>query len=247
MNDKENLLREFIELKDYNSINDFLIEISRSANEKDLTFVDILMNVPDLELRKSYILNLVYYFGVLGKNTILDAKYIIFMKNAYFQSDRWVRNEILSSILNFIHKIKPDEDIFNVIRNAISDEYQPIKLNAIRILDQIDIFPEDILVRVILSLKSNDSEIIPYSIRVIKKSIKSNQILINLLEKLNQLSPNVDLMLVRNVLTTLYESVIELERFREDLLKSTLIDDYKQKFLNEIKIMQKILIEGRNR
>ena len=245
MNGKEKCLRNFIELKDYNSINDFLIEISKSPNEKDLTYIDTLMNVRDLELRENYILNLVYYLGELGKRVILDAKYIIFMNNVYFQSDRWVRNEILSSILKFIHKIKPSESIFN--RNAISDEYQPIKLNAIRILDQIDIFPEDILIRVILSLKSNDSEIIPFSTQVIRKNIKSNQNLIILLEKLKDIDPSVELTLIRNLLTNLYESVMELERFREDLLKSNLSEDYKNKFLNEIKIMQKILLEGSDR
>ena len=247
MNGKEKCLRNFIELKDYNSINDFLIEISKSPNEKDLTYIDTLMNVRNLELRENYILNLVYYLGELGKRVILDAKYIIFMNNVYFQSDRWVRNEILSSILKFIHKIKPSEDIFNIIINAISDEYQPIKLNAIRILDQIDIFPEDILIRVILSLKSNDSEIIPFSTQVIRKNIKSNQNLIILLEKLKDIDPSVELTLIRNLLTNLYESVMELERFREDLLKSNLSEDYKNKFLNEIKIMQKILLEGSDR
>ena len=170
MNDKR--LKEFIELKDYSSINDFLIEISRSPKEDDLIFIDTLRNNLDLDLRKNYILNLVYYLGELGMRTILDVKYIIFMNNVYFQSDRWVRNEILSSILKFITKIIPSEDIFIIIRNAISDEYPPIRLNAIKILDQIDIIPEDILIRVILSLKSNDSEMIPYITRVIRKNIK---------------------------------------------------------------------------
>ena len=245
MNDKR--LKEFIELKDYSSINDFLIEISRSPKEDDLIFIDTLRNNLDLDLRKNYILNLVYYLGELGMRTILDVKYIIFMNNVYFQSDRWVRNEILSSILKFITKIIPSEDIFIIIRNAISDEYPPIRLNAIKILDQIDIIPEDILIRVILSLKSIDSETIPYSTRVIKKNIKSNQTLFVLLEKLNDISPNVELRLIRTLLIILFESVMELERFREDLLKSNLSEDYKHKFLNEIKIMQKILLERKDR
>jgi hypothetical protein len=247
MNERNNTLRDYIELKDYNSINDFLIESSKSPNAKDLKYIDILLNVPDLEFRKNYILNLVFYLGELGKSTILDEKYVIFMKNIYFQSDRWVRNEILTTILKFMLKTKLNEDIFTIIRNAITDEYLEIKLNAIRIINQVDNIPEDIALRVLLNFGSNNSELISYSSRIIKKNVKSNQILINLLKKLYDINPNLEIGLIRNLLINLFESVLELEHFREDLSESELAERFKQKFLNEIKIMQKILLKIPNR
>ena len=246
MKDREKKLTDYIELKDFDSINDFLIEISGVPNENDLKSIDILINVLDLELRKNYILNLVFYLGELGKIIILDQKYVNFMKTVYFQSDRWVRNEILTSILKFIHK-KKSEDLFAIIRNAITDEYSPIKLNAIKIINQIDTIPEDILTKVVLNFRSDNSEVISYSSQIIKKITKSNQILINLLKKVNDVNPNIEKVLIRNLLITLFESVIELEHFRDDLSESELPEEFKQKFLNEINIMQKILLRSTHR
>jgi hypothetical protein len=247
MNQRNNILEDYIELKDYSSINDFLIESSKSPNVKDLKYIDILLNVPDLELRKNYILNLVFYLGELGKSTILDEKYVIFMKTIYFQSDRWVRNEILTAFLKFIRKMKLSEDIFIIIRNAITDEYLEIKLNAIKIINQVEIIPEDISLRVLLNFGSDNPELISYSSRIIEKIVKSNHNLINLLKKLNDINPNLDIGLIRNLLINLFESVLKLERFREDLTESDLPEQLKQKFLNEIKIMQKILLKSANR
>jgi len=246
MKDREKKLTDYIELKDFDSINDFLIEISGVPNENDLKSIDILINVLDLELRKNYILNLVFYLGELGKIIILDQKYVNFMKTVYFQSDRWVRNEILTSILKFIHK-KKSEDLFAIIRNAITDEYSTIKLNAIKIINQIDTIPEDILTKVVLNFRSDNSEVISYSSQIIKKITKSNQILINLLKKVNDVNPNIEKVLIRNLLITLFESVIELEHFRDDLSESELPEEFKQKFLNEINIMQKILLRSTHR
>lgn len=246
MNDRVKKLAEYIELKDFDSINDFLIEISRAPNENDLKSIDILINVPDLELRKNYLLNLVFYLGEIGKIVILDQKYVNFMKTVYFQSDRWVRNEILTSILKFMH-VEKSEDLFIIIRNAITDEYPPIKLNAIKIINQIDTIPEDVLTRVMLNFRSDNSEIISYSSHIIKKIIKSNQILINLLKKVNDINPHIEIILIRNLLITLFESVMELEHFRDDLSESELPEEFKLKFLNEIKIMQKILLGRVNR
>ena len=247
MNERDKSLGDYIELKDYNSINDFLIESSRSPNANDLKYIDILLNVPDQEFRKNYILNLVFYLGELGKDTILDEKYVVFLKTIYFQSDRWVRNEVLISILKFIHKMEVGEDIFTIIRNAITDEYSTIKLNAIKIINQIDTIPEDILTKVVLNFRSDNSEVISYSSQIIKKITKSNQILINLLKKVNDVNPNIEKVLIRNLLITLFESVIELEHFRDDLSESELPEEFKQKFLNEINIMQKILLRSTHR
>ena len=247
MNENEKSLGEYLKLQDYNSINDFLIEISRTPNEKDLIYIDALIDARELEHGKDYILNLVYYLGELGTNFILDDKYITFLKSVYFQSDRWVRNEILTAISKCADKKELREDILAIIRNAITDDYLPIKLNALKVINQIETLPEDILIRIILCLRSSNSEVISYSSHIIKNNIKSNQILINLLEKSIEESPKVNLTLIRNVLTNLFESVIKLETFREDLSESELSEDFKQKFFNEIQIMQRILLGSTNR
>ena len=149
--------------------------------------------------------------------------------------------------MKFIHKIEAGEDIFTIIRNAITDEYLEIKRNAIKIINKIDTIPEDILIKVVLNFRSDNSEVISYSSRIIKKNITSNQILINLLEKLNDINPNIEIVIIRNLLINLFESVMQLENFREYLLESELSEVFKQKFLNEIKIMQRILLKSANR
>ena len=244
MNDITQELLNALELEDYDFINDFLIDISRNLNIDDLKFIDLLLDYQYQNLWKNYAINLVFYLGELGNKYLLSKLYIMIMKKIYFQSDRWVRNEILTSILKFKNKNEAEKDILFIINNALSDEYNPIKLNSLKVLNCLDFIPEEIMLKIFLTLPIDNSEIITTSFDVIKKNIHSNISLIKILKKMTEIKSNLELSLIRNILTHLFQSVLDLEQFRKELLNSDLPEEIKQKILVEIKIMQQILLQN---
>lgn len=247
MNDITQKLLDALELEDFDFINDFLIDISKNLKLEDLKYISLLLNSQYQDLWNNYVINLIYYLGELGNEFILDKKYIKFMKNIYNESDRWVRNEILSSILKLVNINDLKEDILFIINNALSDEYTPIKLNSFKILNCLDFISEEVMVKIFLTLPFENQEIKATSFQVIKKNIPSDKILIKILEKVSEIKPNLEIPLIRSILTHLFQSVMDLEQFREKLLESNLSDEIKKKFLAEIKIMQKILLQNPSR
>lgn len=247
MNETSQKLFKALELEDFDYINDFLIEISGNPRKEDLKFIDLLLKLHYKDLWNNYMINLIYYLGELGSEQVLDEKYIILMNDIYFQSDRWVRNEILVSILKLIEKNDSKEFFSIIINNAISDEYLPIKLNSLKILKRFDSLSREMLTKVLITLTVEDPEIVMASCQVIKKNISSNESLIRILGNLTLEVPIIENSLIRNLLTNLFNSVIKLEQFRDDLADSNLSENLKKRIIQEIAIMQKILLKSSTR
>ncbi|MFX1304802.1 MAG: hypothetical protein ACFE9X_15720, partial [Promethearchaeota archaeon] len=116
----------FKELKDPEEINDFLIKLSENPNTEDLKRVDYFIDNLDPPIFEKIKLNLIFLLGEIGESTPIEDKYLNFLLETYYTSDRWIRNEIIQAIGKISKKIEITESIIKLIGYAVNDDYTPI-------------------------------------------------------------------------------------------------------------------------
>ena len=166
MNDHDKNLELYVKSENYNAINEFLIEASKTPHLKNLIDIDYLINSSQDSLLKHFAINLIFLLGEIGKNHFLSDNYINFLIKTYFKSDRWIRNEIL---LAFSKSIRIDElfkNILDVIEFALVDDYEPIKISALKVIDLTKKIPERIFPKIIKNLESKNPKIVQKSVKI---------------------------------------------------------------------------------
>ena len=74
-----NNFEEIKSAKDPEVINDFLIKLIGNPNKDYLIYIDYLLNNLDAKILNQVKLNLIYLIGEIGRLTILDDIYLIFL------------------------------------------------------------------------------------------------------------------------------------------------------------------------
>lgn len=238
---KNALKRESVE-----EINEILIELGGNPKQEYLKILEHLTKECAPEIIKQIKINIVYVLGEIGKVVKLDNKNIEYLIDTYNSSDRWVRNEIIlafektSKNLN----LNSDERIINLISMALRDEYPPIIENSLRLLINLDNISKDILKSLITILDSLESNLRNQASKVLKKHINNENELFNLLndlDKYKMLKKNS----IRTILTTFFNSITNLEPFRERILNSNWESQFKEKILKELDTYERILLSVR--
>ncbi|MFW9829518.1 MAG: hypothetical protein ACFFEY_18235, partial [Candidatus Thorarchaeota archaeon] len=181
MLEKYNIFLESIKNEDFNSINDLLIEASRKAKKEDLIYFDYLIEKAKGSLLEKVKLNLIYLIGEIGENNILESKYLEYLIKSYFDSDRWIRNEIIQSLGKIVDKNEVSSEIYTILAYAVLEDYIPTKMNALKLLRRLKHVPNIIIKNIIKVIDVNNLEIVEYSIRVLKNHIKDEIALFNIL------------------------------------------------------------------
>ena len=245
----EEIIKNFENIKnskDSDIINDFLVNIGRDPKREYLSILDFFIDNHDLEVFNKIKINLIYILGELGAFTIIDDKYINFLIGEYFISDRWIRNEIVSAFSKIGNRTKLPKRILDILKYAIIDDYLPIVINGMKSLLYFDNIADDLLRNLFRTLKSQDSELNKELSKVMKKFF-INEIL--LFEKLSVLDnyKNFDKKSIRSLIIIFFNSVISLknlESFRDLIKRSEWENRYKEMFLDEINVYEKLLLRN---
>ena len=240
MNDHDKNLELYVKTENYNAINEFLIEASKTPHLKNLIDIDYLIASSQDSLLHHFAINLIFLLGEIGKNHFLSHEYIKFLIETYFKSDRWIRNEI---ILTFSKSIRIDDlfkKILDVIEFALVDDYEPIKISALKVIDLTKKIPERIFPKIIKNLESKNPKIVQKSVKVLKKHIESTDVLYEILLKNNPINL-YSKQILRSLLLAFFSEVHFVEEFREKIMKSDLDLAKKESLISEIKTYQRIL------
>ena len=232
--------RELVKSEDVNFINNYLVEASRHPEKKDLKKINFLIKDASKSVLEKIKLNLIYFLGEFGKVQKLDAIYIQFLVSSYFNSDRWIRNEILETFNKLSKENELTDEIINILAYALLEDYDPTKYSALNVIKKLDILPDLILKNLLKILEHSSRELVENIIIIIKFHFENSQALFSMLnssENFNFLEKNA----IRSLLVVYFDSIINLEAFRKKIIDSEWPRKNKTLFYNEIDTYQKIL------
>ncbi|MCK4286720.1 MAG: hypothetical protein KAX18_10985 [Candidatus Lokiarchaeota archaeon] len=238
--------QNFDEIKDSNNpdlINDFIIKLSENPKKEYLKYLKYLIDNSDTQILDKITLNLIYALGELGNLTSLDENYLNFIHETYLHSDRWIRNEIIQAIDKISKKSHLNENIVLLIGGALNDDYPPIKINTLKVLLNLKQVPDFIFTNIFYVLNSKDSTVLEGCRRALEKIHLETYKLFSLLNQLDNykiLKPRA----IRSLLLIQFNSIINLESFREIIGSSNWDNSFKEKYLTEIDTFQRILIKN---
>jgi len=223
-----------------NLINDFLIIASKQPNKSLLNYFDFLIVRANKLVLEKVKLNLIFLLGEIGKNEKLDAKYLQFLINSYFNSDRWIRNEIVETFNKLSKENELTDEIVNILAYSLLEDYTPTKHNALNVIKKLEFLPDLIFKNLLKILDYSNVDIVESIMRILKFHFKNDQALFNMLnssENYNLLEKNS----IRALLIAYFDSIINLETFRKKIIETEWPEKHKNLFYNEIDTYQKIL------
>lgn len=242
----ENLEKEFKKIKNSdnsNEINDFLIKLGKNPQANQITFLNYFIETIDTNILEKIKINVIYSLGEIGKKEELDDKYIDYLINEYYKSDRWVRNEVIIAFNKISTKVLLAENAIRLIGNSLNEDYTKIKKNALEALLHIDNIPKQVLENVLHILNSTNTELENLGLKLLKKNIFNEKDLYNLLNT----SENYKILKkkgIRVLLSDFFNFLNHLEPFKERILKTDDWDDMQKSiFLTEIEIYERLLLK----
>ena len=223
-------------------INDFLIKLSKSPNIEYFSILDYFIDEIDIQILEKVKLNLVFLIGEIGKGSVIDTKYLEFLSKTYYSSDRWIRNEIIQAFGKILKKTEISQDAIELIGYAINDEYPPIKVNALRILLDLDDIPLFVRRNLFFTLNLKNSELEELCVKIFEKFLPDFNKLFNSLNYSDNyliLKPKA----IRSLLIIYFKSPINLESFRKKISSSNWEIEHRERYLKEIDTYEKILLK----
>lgn len=237
----KNKFEEIKKAKNPEVINDFLMKLSEEPSIEYLNLIQYLIDNLETQTFEKVKLNIIFLLGEIGKLSILNLKYLDFLLEFYYKSDRWVRNEIIQAFGKISKNTKLTDDIFKLIGYAINDDYSPIRVNALKIILDLEYLPHFVQRNLYYIMNLHDSELEPLCVRIFERLLSDyNQLFDSLNNSTNYKILN--LRAFRVLLFIYFKSPINLETFRQKISKSKWEDDYKENFLKEINMYEKLLL-----
>jgi hypothetical protein len=240
MEDIENILLKIQDNTNPQEINDILIELSKNPNEKTLAIVDYFLDSLNATILNKIKLNLIFLIGAIGSVTVLNRKYLNFLVESYFNSDRWVRNEIIQSFLVILQNHDYNKEIYTIIEHALNEDYTPIKKSALNVLMILKELPEKIILTLLRVLDTNNDEILEMGLKILKRDIQTWDELFELLN-ISQGYTILNKFIIRVLILEYFDSISELEAFVEKINSSKWEEEYKILCNTEINSFQRIL------
>ncbi len=240
MEDIEKILLEIQDNKNPQEINDIFIELSKNPSEKTLVIVDYFLDSLNATILNNIKLNLIFLIGAIGSVTVLNRKYLNFLIESYFNSDRWVRNEIIQSFLVILQKHEYNNEIYQIIEHALNEDYAPIKKSALSVLMILKEHPKKVVLTLLRILDTNNDEILEMGLKILKRSVQTWDELFELLN-ISKGYTILNKFIVRVLILEYFDSISELEAFIEKINSSKWEEEYKILCKTEINSFQRIL------
>ena len=223
-------------------INNILIELIKKPNVKLLAIIDYLLDSLPITILEKVKLNLIFLLGGIGNISVLNQKYLNFLIENYYNSDRWVRNEIIQAFLQILQYHEYNNEILEILKYALNEDYTPIKKGALNALMLFKKLPKIDLKNLLKVLDTDNSEIGEKGIIVLKKYIQNGNDLFGALNT----SKNYTILcksIIRILIIAYFDSKDELESFRERINSSKWEDNYKNLCNTEITSFQNIFMK----
>ena len=240
MEEIENNLLKIQDNTNPREINDILIELSKNPSEKTLVIVDYFLDSSDATILNKIKLNLIFLIGSIGSVTVLNRKYLNFLVESYFNSDRWIRNEIIQSFLVILQNHEYNNEIYKIIVHALNEDYAPIKKSALSVLMVLEELPEKVVLTLLRILDTNNDEILEMGLKILKRGVQTWDELFELLNNSKGYTI-LNKFIVRVLILEYFDSISELESFIEKINSSKWEEEYKILCITEIKSFQRIL------
>jgi len=224
-------------------INDFLIELGEHPNQGNWEMIDFFVTELNKELFNKIKINLVYVIGVLSSDKRVPQRFLTFLVDIYYQSDKWVRNEIIKSFISILKNQQANKKIIDVLAKSIKEEYLPLKKNALEAISKLENVELTLIKNILMIMDSHNSDVLDKCNKIIKREIKNEQQLFEILNYDNSYT-SINKRAFRVILTYFFKTVINIEPFRKRIKNSNWETEYKQKYLKEIDIFQKILLKN---
>ncbi len=224
-------------------INNILIELSKKPNVKLLAIIDYLLDSLPITMLEKVKMNLIFLLGGIGNITILNQKYLNYLIENYYNSDRWVRNEIIQAFLQILQYHEYNNKILEILKYALNEDYTPIKKGALNALMLFKGLPKIELKTLLKVLDTDNSEIVEKGIIILKKYIQDRNDLFGLLNT----SKNYTILsksIIRILIISYFDSKDELESFKENIKSSEWEDKYKVLCNTEITSFQNIFMKN---
>ena len=242
MKNLNEIFRKILECTDPEKLNDFLISLSKNPKDISSDLLEFILKNLDSTMLAKIKINFIFLLGEIGKTKKLEEKFYAYLVDSYFDSDRWIRDEIVQAFINISNNSPPNERLLDLLSFAINEDYAPLKNKALDLLGSIGKIPLDILLKLFKNLDSNDSLVVDKIISIFKKNIKSEKGLfefLNFSENYKKLNSSM----IRTLLINYIHSVNNLSEFRGIIQNSLWEDLYKNKIINETKVYEKILLK----
>ncbi len=227
-------------INDPNIINEILIELSRKPKSTYFKAVDYLLkNVSKENLRRINI-NLVYLLGELGILIPLNQKYITFLFDTFYNSDRWVRSEILTSLEKNVDAIKDIDKFLPLLSAAMNEEYENNVINALKVLLNLKEIPLTLFKSFLAVLNKDVPNFKEYLDKILKKYLNDESIIFNLLDEDNNylmLKPHG----FRLILQSFLPIAEKINKFQALIKNSDWEPSQKFMFLKEINIVKNLI------
>ena len=240
MEDIENILLKIKDNTNPQEINDILIKLSKNPNEKTLVIVDYFLDSLNATILNKIKLNLIFLLGAIGSLTVLNRKYLNFLVESYFNSDRWVRNEIIQSFLVILQNHEYNNEIYQIIEHALNEDYVPIKKSALSVLMILKELPEKVILTLLRILDTNNDDILEMGLKILKRDVQTWDELFELLN-ISKGYTILNKFIVRVLILEYFDSISELESFIEKINSSKWEEEYKILCKTEINSFQRIL------
>ena len=240
MEDIENILLKIQDITNPQEINDILIKLSKNPNEKTLVIVDYFLDSLNATILNKIKLNLIFLLGAIGSVTVLNRKYLNFLVESYFNSDRWVRNEIIQSFLVILQNHEYNNEIYQIIEHALNEDYVPIKKSALSVLMILKELPEKVILTLLRILDTNNDDILEMGLKILKRGVQTWDELFELLN-ISKGYTILNKFIVRVLILEYFDSISELESFIEKINSSKWEEEYKILCNTEINSFQRIL------
>ncbi|MBY9004567.1 MAG: hypothetical protein KGD73_11385 [Candidatus Lokiarchaeota archaeon] len=240
MNEHNKNLELYLKSENFDAINEFLIEASKTPHLKNLIDIDYLITNSPNSLLNHFAINLIFLLGEISKNHFLSDYYIEFMTETYFKSDRWIRSEILFAFSKSIRNDDLFKKISEIIEFALTDDYDPIRINALTIINNTRNIPRRYFPRMIKNLESKNPKISEKSIEALKKHVVSIDILYEILLDDNAINL-YNKQILRSIMLTFFTEVHLVEDFKKIIMNSDLDLAKKELVNSEIKTYKRIL------
>ena len=240
MEDIENILLKIQDNTNLQEINDILIELSKNPSEKYLVIIDYYLDSLNTTILNEIKLNLIFLLGAIGSVTVLNRKYLNFLVESYFNSDRWVRNEIIQSFLVILQNHEYNNEIYQIIEHALKEDYLPIKKSALSVLMILKELPEKVVLTLLRVLDTNNDEILEMGLKILKRGVQTWDELFELLNNSKGYTI-LNKFIVRVLILEYFDSTSELESLIEKINSSKWEEQYKILCTTEINSFQRIL------
>ncbi|MGM0470285.1 MAG: hypothetical protein ACQERB_15905 [Promethearchaeati archaeon] len=224
-------------------INDFLIKGAENPSEISFEMVDYFIENLEKSIFDDIKINLAYLIGEIALLQKIPEKYLNFLTKIYYQSDRWVRNEIVKSISKIISNQEVNKKIIDLLNVSIKEEYLPIKKNTLDAIIKIKNPEFNIIKNLLIGLDTRDSEVLNNCKKILQNQIKNEKQLFEILDN-QETFKDINKQAFRTILTLFFQSVINVEKFRERIENSEWNIKHKEEFLKEIDTYQRILLRN---